>query len=469
MIFKKLQLLLNNNKIILYLSVCFLAYIVGNLLLVNRNILLIYIGLLCLLIIRNYILTIIVFILIQVAPNENTKLFSLANLDVYPWDILIFILLVKIIIDLMVYKRNIVYSPVNNCIYVLFVFASFSVIYSYFQFGDVHFKMTSVSLLRTYWFILPYFFIIIFINDRRKIDMFLNVVALCIVIQGMIAILQKAGSVFGFTFAMELFSPEKAAYGSTNFRSVGTIGNPNAFSQTMILLAIVPIINLLKKNTLKDWLMICFVVVGVALSGSRTGYIGVVIMLLLFIMSKMNTKKDLTSIIIIAAISLLTFNYLSEFITSRVSEELGYRQHDTSLNASVGIWQEKYDLIVKHPFLGYGWGGSYLATQKASFVYGSSHNQYIETLVDLGVFGFFVFMLLLYVIIRQSFRLIKIKDDLFKTNVGFAYFIVLICFYITLMRIEILESGNPTSGVFWGLIGLLVSIQNLPDEENVRV
>ena len=150
MIFKKLQLLLNNNKIILYLSVCFLAYIVGNLLLVNRNILLIYIGLLCLLIIRNYILTIIVFILIQVAPNENTKLFSLANLDVYPWDILIFILLVKIIIDLMVYKRNIVYSPVNNCIYVLFVFASFSVIYSYFQFGDVHFKMTSVSLLRTY-------------------------------------------------------------------------------------------------------------------------------------------------------------------------------------------------------------------------------------------------------------------------------------------------------------------------------
>jgi O-antigen ligase len=88
------------------------------------------------------------------------------------------------------------------------------------------------------------------------------------------------------------------------------------------------------------------------------------------------------------------------------SEELQKHQSNKNLT-SVGTRMEMYkntsDLVLKSPLIGYGTGSfkeeyrSYVATQDTLLKEVSNpHNQYLFTLFDLGLLGFFILIYLFY-------------------------------------------------------------------------
>jgi O-antigen ligase len=144
------------------------------------------------------------------------------------------------------------------------------------------------------------------------------------------------------------------------------------------------------------------------LVNGRTGQVIALALVIFFIARKLSRKGAVCAVILLASIVYFKneFSFLLPERMMTISQELQDHQSNKELTSS-GIRMDMYKnttaLILKSPFVGYGTGSfkeeyrSYAATQDTLLKEVSNpHNQYLFTLFDLGLLGFFVLIYLFY-------------------------------------------------------------------------
>lgn len=118
-------------------------------------------------------------------------------------------------------------------------------------------------------------------------------------------------------------------------------------------------------------------------------------------------------------------------------------ESSNSVDIRVDMWSEAIRLWEVNPVLGAGWG-SFAASTGGGFV----HNDYIRTLVELGPLGAFVFVALMALLLRSSYRAMRGRRDMPVAFFGYAVGYVLVA-GLTNAFIK-----SPYQWYFWVLAGV---------------
>lgn len=152
----------------------------------------------------------------------------------------------------------------------------------------------------------------------------------------------------------------------------------------------------------------------VFLGAARSGYIVFAALLVLFLWQWLRWKGIIYSVVALIVLSSLAFHFSTEF-SQRVNlvasniKQFQHGQPDTSVGLRMMFAGKSIDLIAKHPWLGTGTGSLAFEYSKIEptpqVLTTNAHNEYLNLLVQLGVIGTAVLLLLFYLIWRQSYRL----------------------------------------------------------------
>lgn len=119
-----------------------------------------------------------------------------------------------------------------------------------------------------------------------------------------------------------------------------------------------------------------------------------------------------------------------------------YRGLGTGFTGRLLVWKQTWDLFVDHPLLGVG----FRAHEQFVTAQGSSHDGYLATLAEIGLFGFSA---LLYVIVAGIGRLRKSAVDPRQAPVVAALLAICAGYcFVAIFERYLLNVGNPTSLLF---------------------
>lgn len=159
-----------------------------------------------------------------------------------------------------------------------------------------------------------------------------------------------------------------------------------------------------KKLYIVPMIMMLFLMIG---AESRRAFlvlaISTVLSFLLFIKNERNTNKKLIYFLIgvcVLFISIYIYSTSTLFtgLNSRFNELTDSSNQDT---LRMLYLQYGFDSFKEHPFLGLGSGNSHIVTLMVAGKKTYLHNNYMEMLVNLGLFGFAIYYYLYYYLIRR--------------------------------------------------------------------
>lgn len=151
---------------------------------------------------------------------------------------------------------------------------------------------------------------------------------------------------------------------------------------------------------------------------SRAAYVAITVgMFFLFA-----TKKKILLIPL-----LLTFICWQTVLPERVKERIemttdDYGELDKSSAGRLDVWKESLDLFMENPITGVGYG----VFRSLGFRLGDTHNVYVKILVEQGLVGMFIFLLLLFTLFKQGIRLYLNGDDPPSRGLGLGFAIAII-------------------------------------------
>lgn len=257
----------------------------------------------------------------------------------------------------------------------------------------------------------------------------------CFVVLGFNEILIQATKVF-FIFllislALYLFVPELGRYAYwendifyTSYRMSGLAGNANHFAR---LVAIYLIILFFYRELLKTSfstkfinIQILLAVVCLLLTASRTTMIALIFCIMLFYYLRLNKVNKARLFIVFMVLTTFIY-FLFPVFSSYFSRDGGADL--TSFTGRTFIWDVTIELIQRRPLFGYGVGSSVtilpLNILDIGFKASHAHNMYLQVLLSVGIIGFGVFFLLIFL---GFFKLLK------HNNYGMISILVLILF-----------------------------------------
>jgi putative inorganic carbon (HCO3(-)) transporter len=135
---------------------------------------------------------------------------------------------------------------------------------------------------------------------------------------------------------------------------------------------------------------------------------------------------------------------------------------DHSAASRLGLWQEAIKTFDGDPVLGTGFNT--YAYQENYEGYQDTHNMYVKVLVETGVIGIAIFLLLLWKMYRAGWRLYKTSRDPFFRALGFAFAGLMVAAGLANFfgdRWTYLQVG----GFTFTLLGLVIRGQQITDEE----
>lgn len=303
--------------------------------------------------------------------------------------------------------------PKTNLFLFFWIFIVYSLL-SYFW-SDATIS-ESFSYIKRYWYYLPTFIIFKYL----KKDFLEYVIS---------------------SFLIGMFISEFLSYG--NYFAIWQIGlgepnNPTVFihhTTYSVFLAIVSIFLFIKiyneKLKIKKIVYIIFfltITVNLLLNSGRTGYISFFITVLLLsiylfrkkILYIFITFLAVTSIIIFAYFLSPNFEKRTNLIKNDVQQVLNQNNYSTAIGARIGLWIIAKNIISDNPLFGIGIANSYQIKNdfienqiKNDFEYLKSlhsfHNIYLEILIQYGIIGLILFLIIIY----QIFK-IKINNNELK-------------------------------------------------------
>lgn len=243
----------------------------------------------------------------------------------------------------------------------------------------------------------------------------------------------------------------------------GEAGEPNTLGGYLLFLFCLTF-GIAIQNVSKKWSLSLTILMGLILfpffyTLSRASYLAIVFSVITFLIL---SKKRVLIFLMLSMIIILGLMVKPEKIIKRItytfediqleSAKIGGISFDPSSSARIYAVKEAVKKWKQHPFLGRGVTGF-------RFIDG----QYTRTLPELGIIGLFVFLWLLWVILKHSYGIFKRTDDSLFKGLALGYlagFIGLLFHALTANTFIILRIMEP----FWFVTGLIVSLESFKEE-----
>jgi putative inorganic carbon (HCO3(-)) transporter len=192
---------------------------------------------------------------------------------------------------------------------------------------------------------------------------------------------------------------------------------------------------------------------------SRGAYAGFLLGLLV-----LGLIKERKILILLVVLLVSWQNFVPYAVTQRVmmtySESEGL---DPSAGERLTLWEDALKVLNEEPIFGTGFN-TYEYMGRVG-PYTDTHNYYVKILMETGFVGLLVFLWLLGVACKMSWRLFRTARDPIMSSLGCAFFAMLICALIVNFfgdRWTYLQ----VTGFFWVLLGLVARGLQLMSEEN---
>lgn len=180
-------------------------------------------------------------------------------------------------------------------------------------------------------------------------------------------------------------------------------------------------------------LVLIILVIGLLLTFSRASIISLLISLLLFFLVEYKLNlKNIVAAIFVAILCLSVLNYLVPeaitffetklFTIGTDAQVYNFVDKENSEGYRLFMWGQILEYVMSNPFTGSGFLGVWVLSDDLS---GSAHNQYMDVLFRTGIFGFTLYLFLLY---KVASSLVKYDKSLFY---GFIGVLVYGCFHET--------------------------------------
>jgi len=241
----------------------------------------------------------------------------------------------------------------------------------------------------------------------------------------------------------------------------GEVGEPNTFGGYLVFMISIASGLLLTTTSFRlqmiyGFLTILFII-PLFLTGSRSSYLGIIFVALALVW--LSEKRRLVLMALILGGLALPF-VAPKTLTERASFTFQQREQpgqlkmggariDTSTTARLQSWRNVSRDFVKHPLLGFGVTG-----------YGFVDAQYFRVLIETGLIGLFIFVVLLTSIFRLTYRIAKEAAEPFDKglSIGFlAGFIGLLVHAVGSNTFIIVRIMEP----FWFVLAMVIMLPDL--------
>ncbi len=199
-------------------------------------------------------------------------------------------------------------------------------------------------------------------------------------------------------------------------RSGGIFANPLDLSQSLAILISLPVVSLLfsKKTVYTDLLLLILVYVAIIFSMSRTNI--VVATLTIFVLVLRYRPKLLMPLFLLLGIAFVGVIITSENIYLFILKTITFNEH--SSNFHLNAWLEGWNAFLDRPF-GYGIGTSGVIGYKAQSAAIGGESDYIVKLVQTGIIGVTLYVILLVTSISILWDKLLISYYLYQEHVLF--------------------------------------------------
>ncbi|MFC1658435.1 O-antigen ligase family protein [Candidatus Omnitrophota bacterium] len=182
---------------------------------------------------------------------------------------------------------------------------------------------------------------------------------------------------------------------------------------------------------------------------SRGAYIALLIGLIFF--SLMKKKRILIPVIILL---LFWQILLPQAVVQRIqATKTEYGELDSSGKSRLDLWGKGLSLFSRNPLTGIGFATSPELGLRKSLT--DTHNIYVEILVEQGIVGMIIFLLLIYLSLRSGWQLYKTADDTFLQGLGFGF----VCCTLVLLITNFFGDRwtyLQLAAYYWVFLGLVV-------------
>ncbi len=329
---------------------------------------------------------------------------------------------------------------------------------------------TTYSLDKYYTFIRSFSFIAFFgfliglhywLQDRHQVDKVLHTFFLFV----FICTILNALSIVIF--------PERAwdYYSGNRFR--GLWAHPNMMGVFCMSSYPVLLWKYSRSNSFGKWAILIFVsliAIFHILSGSRsTIFVSVFSISVWFFVLKYRIKLVFFILVCLSGLLIMTSTTAGKYI----KRDTEYGESFTTLTGRDEIWNASYLLIKDKPIFGYGYGVEGKVFEDARFynpveslwrgsARTSLHNGYITIVIGVGIVGFTVWLLLLYIPLRRTMLLLS---DTYK---AFVIAIITACLLENFVESSIVGGTTLASVFFWIVWVLLGRLQYISESEKFK-
>ncbi|MFA5145951.1 MAG: O-antigen ligase family protein [Candidatus Omnitrophota bacterium] len=179
-------------------------------------------------------------------------------------------------------------------------------------------------------------------------------------------------------------------------------------------------------------IFIAIMMYGVYLTNSRGGVLGLLAVIVTFLWNKFMYQKRLSAKILWGVAVVFAILIVLNFGPSRMNE---LNSTEESAHERTWIWERGYNLFRENPVFGIGKG------QFQEVYHEVGHNNFVQTMVEMGVPGLFIYTALIYLSLKwlrivsknslekiKDKKLISLSEALFSSMVGYVvttYFITM--------------------------------------------
>jgi O-antigen ligase len=140
-----------------------------------------------------------------------------------------------------------------------------------------------------------------------------------------------------------------------------------------------------------------------------------------------------------------------------------YDELDLSSEMRIKVWKDSMELFRSSPLVGIGFNTfPYLG-----FALGDAHNLYVKILLEQGIVGLIIFMMIIIIALFYGWKLYRrAKDDLFK-GLGIGFFLCTISLLISNFFGD-RWTYLPLGAYFWAFMALVVRANIITKEESLK-
>jgi len=172
-------------------------------------------------------------------------------------------------------------------------------------------------------------------------------------------------------------------------------------------------------------------------------------------------RKNIILIIILVTLIISYNTILPKSVVERVQMTRNeYGELENSAQMRVDVWKQSMDLFSSTPIIGIGFNiFPYLG-----FELGDTHNLYIKILLEQGICGLILFLLIILFALFTSWNLYRKAKDNFLKGLGFGFFFCIISLLISNYFGD-RWTYLPLGAYFWAFMGLVVRANIITQQE----